>query len=307
MRDNALPTSCSSIQNCAITLQGLCFPRELQSQAPGWAAPWADVAMGNQEHGCSGRTWSVCASCGFNCTPGSHNPSCNKAAHGFTKHVCVIKQAVLVTQQLAEETPLLLLLGAPNMLQEMALSEGHQLDHNSLLQRNRFRLARVDWRHFDLFINLSSLAERCPQSSPVALALELPMHTLPIFLPSSGAPAGHSRALAATAGGTRAQVCPGPAPLQFLEPALGANKASCSGAKGAALPSGCRGEHMGPFSWEHIKLSAVLVISSLVFLPLLGDTTLAAAPTTACAPVSSNKQPCSVPRGERAPGSSIQK
>lgn len=100
--------------------------------------------------------------------------------------ICVIKQAVLMTQQLAEETPLLLLLGAPNMLQEMALSEGHQLDHNSLLQRNRFRLARVDWRHFDLFINLSSLAECCPQSSPVALALELPMHTLPILLPSSG-------------------------------------------------------------------------------------------------------------------------
>lgn len=34
---------------------------------------------------------------------------------------------------------------------------------------------------------------------------------------------------------------------------------------------------MGLVSWEHIKLNAALVISSLMFLPLLGDTTLAEA------------------------------
>lgn len=43
----------------------------------------------------------------------------------------------------------------------------------------------------------------------------------------------------------------------------------------AALPSGCRGEHTGPFSWEHMKLSSELVTRPLMFLPLLGDTAAA--------------------------------
>lgn len=36
-------------------------------------------------------------------------------------------------------------------------------------------------------------------------------------------------------------------------------------------------EHMGPVSWKHIKFKAVLVIGSIMFIPLLVDTTLAEA------------------------------
>lgn len=177
-----------------------CAPPESSLTAPE-PSTWVGSTLGRcgsvqagaqvckQEQGCSGRMWSARAPRGFDCTPGSHDLSCNEAAHGFTKHGWsepTHKLFVLMTQQLAEETPLLLLLGPPNGLQETTPSEGHQLDHNSLLQSNRSRSARVNWRLFDLFINLSSLAECCPKSSPVAPALVLPIHTFPTSLPRSG-------------------------------------------------------------------------------------------------------------------------
>lgn len=92
--------------------------------------------------------------------------------------ICESQWVILTTRRLAEETPLPLLLSPPNRLQERAPSQGYPFDHDSLLQSERSWLARVDWRLFDLFINLSDLAQCCPQSLPAAPAPELQVHTL---------------------------------------------------------------------------------------------------------------------------------
>lgn len=314
MRGNSLPTSCSFIQNCVITLQCLCSSREL------FAAPKPGTWVGSTH----GQMWqSATRSTGAQGGCGLHVlhmvltapqdliiPLAIKLHMDLLSMICESQRAVFMTRQLAEETPFLLFLGPPNMLQETAPSEGHQFNHNSLLQSNRFRLARVDWRLFDLFINLASLAECCPQSSPVALVLELPKHTFPIFLPSSGLHQQATARLGLPQQEGQMLRCVLALP-QLRSHFLGARPWSQHGfllwGQTSCSPSGCRGEHMGAFSWEHTKLSTVLVISSLMFLPLPGDTTPQQRPTTACVSVSSNKQPCLMPQGERAPGSSIQK
>lgn len=168
-----------------LLLQGA--PVLLQSQVPGWAAPMG--ACGNVHPGTRVLREDVVYTCFtwvLTAPQGLLISLAIKLHMDLLSMICGSQQVDLMTQQLAEETQLLLLLGPPNMLRETAPSEGHQLDHNGLLQSNKSRLARADWRLSDLFINLSSLAECCPQSSPAAPALELPKHPFPILVPRSG-------------------------------------------------------------------------------------------------------------------------
>lgn len=99
-----------------------------------------------------------------------------------------------MTQQLAEETPLPLLLHPPDRLQERAPSQGYQFNHDGLLQSKRSRLAGVDWRLLDLFINLLNPAQRCLQSLPVAPEPEVhsSCYHLPRFKPPKNICSGSS-------------------------------------------------------------------------------------------------------------------
>lgn len=221
--------------------------------------------------------------------------------------ICESQWVILTTQQLAEETPLPLLLSPPNRLQERAPSQGYPFDHDSLLQSERSWLARVDWRLFDLFINLSNLAQCCPQSLPAAPAPELQVH--PLLIPPRGLDRTNSSAAWLWQPQRRGRVlrCEprisrGPGAPSPTLPRDGQSRAS---ARSWALPPAPRSqvreparllalgpdtapneplspqaaavEHMGPVSWKHIKFKAVLVIGSVMFIPPLVDTTLAEA------------------------------